>query len=127
LLSQTKDQATVARNYVLAILESHPATAALITGTTGDTIALSNRCDVVIQAASWRGTRGWSVPLVVADETALWRDTENSQNPSREIFRALTPAQISIPEPLLLSISTPFSKEGQFYEFHSRRGATRPA
>jgi Terminase large subunit, T4likevirus-type, N-terminal len=120
LLSQTRDQATVARGYVLSLLESHPVTKALIESSNGDVIALKNRCDVVLQAASFRSVRGFTVPLVVADEVALWRDADTSQNPAREIFRALTPSMVSVPLPLLLSISTPFAREGWFFDQHLR-------
>src|SRR6476660_3513047 len=40
LLSQTRDQAAVARGYVLALLESHPVTKALIERDNGDVISL---------------------------------------------------------------------------------------
>src|SRR5262249_18270843 len=96
---------------------------ALITSTSADTINLKNRCDIVIQAASFRSVRGFTIPLIVADEVALWRDTDTSLNPAKEIFRALSPAMISVPEPLMLSISTPFAKEGWFYEQHSKHFA----
>jgi hypothetical protein len=120
LLSQTRDQATVAKSYVLGLLESHPVTRSLIESSNGDVIRLSNRCDVVLQAASFRSVRGWTVPLVVADEVALWRDADTSVNPAKEIFRALAPSMVSVPGPLMLSISTPFAREGWFFEQHSK-------
>src|SRR5262245_42301180 len=43
-----------------------------------------------------------------------------STNPAKEIFRALAPGQATVPQPLLLSISSPFSKEGVFYETHAK-------
>jgi hypothetical protein len=80
----------------------------------------SFHCDISNQAASFRSVRGWTVPLVVADEVVLWRDADTSQNPAREIFRALTPSMVSVPEPLLLSISTPFARQGWFFDAHLR-------
>jgi hypothetical protein len=91
LLSQSKDQATVALGYVLGLLESNPVTAALIEGVTAEVISLRDGVDIVVTAASYRGVRGFSTPLVLADETSLWRDTESSVNPAKEIFRALAP------------------------------------
>jgi hypothetical protein len=120
LLSATRDQAAVAKGYVLGLLESHPVTKALIDGVGADTIRLTNQCDVVIQAASFRSVRGFTAPLVIADEVAFWRDNETSVNPAAEIFRALTPGQATVGQPLLLSISSPFAKEGAFYDFHTK-------
>jgi hypothetical protein len=120
LLSATRDQASVAKNYVLALLESDKVTKALIDGVSADTIQLTNGIDVVIQAASFRSVRGFTVPLVICDETAFWRDHETSTNPAKEIMRALTPGQSTVPQPLMLSISSPFAKEGAFYETHAK-------
>jgi hypothetical protein len=120
LISQTRDQAQVLRDYVLALLESNPVTKALIDGERSEIIRLNNGCDIQITHASFRSVRGFTCPLIVADEVAFWRDTETSTNPAKEIFRALAPRQATVPQPLMLSISSPFSKEGHFYETHSR-------
>ena len=120
LLSQSKDQATVARGYVLALLESNEVTAALIESVTAEVISLRNGVDLVVTAASYRGVRGFSCPLILADETSMWRDSETSTNPAKEIFRALAPGMASVPQPLMLSISTPWSKEGAHYETHAK-------
>jgi hypothetical protein len=120
LLSATRDQASVAKGYILALLESDPVTKHLIDGVSADTISLTNGIDVVIQAASFQSVRGFTCPLVICDETAFWRDHETSTNPAREIMRALAPGQSTVPQPLMLSISSPFAKEGVFFETHQR-------
>src|SRR6478736_5528111 len=89
LLATSKDQSTVAKNYVLALLESHEVTKHLIESVTAEEIILTNGIDVVIRAASFRGLRGHTAPLIIADEVAFWRDHETSTNPAKEIFRAL--------------------------------------
>ena len=102
------------------MLESHKVTKPLIDNVSADTISLTNRIDVVIQAASFRSVRGFTVPLVLRDEVAFWRDHETSTNPAKEIMRALAPSQSTVPVPLMLSISSPFAKEGVFYETHAK-------
>jgi hypothetical protein len=119
LLATSKDQSVVAKNYVTALLESHDITKALIETTTADMISLTNSIDIVITAASFRGVRGHTCPVVIGDEVSFWRDSETSVNPAKEIFRALAPGQSTVPQPLMLSISSPFSKEGYFYEQHA--------
>jgi hypothetical protein len=120
LLSQSKDQAVVAKGYVLDLLESHEVTRHLIDNVTAEEIILSNGIDVVIRAASFRGLRGHTCPLVLCDETAFWRDTETSVNPAQEVIRAITPSMSTVPQPLLLSIGSPFGKEGFFHTFYAR-------
>jgi hypothetical protein len=120
LLSQSKDQAVVAKGYVLDLLQSNEVTAALITGTSAEEISLSNGIDIVIRAATFRGLRGFTCCLVLCDEAAFWRDSETSLNPAGEIVRAIMPSMATVPDPLLLSISSPFSKEGYFAETHQK-------
>jgi hypothetical protein len=93
LLSATRDQAQVAKNYIVALLESDKVTKAMIEGQSADVIQLTNRIDITITAASFRSVRGFTCPLIIADEVAFWRDTETSTNPAREIMRALAPGQ----------------------------------
>jgi hypothetical protein len=120
LLSTSKDQSSVARGYILSLLESSEVTKPLIESVTTEEIILTNGVDIVIRAASFRGLRGHTCPLILADETAFWRDSETSLNPAQEVFRALAPGQSTVPRPLLLSISSPFAKEGVFHETHAR-------
>jgi hypothetical protein len=120
LLATSKDQSSVAKNYILALLESDEVTAPLIQSVSAELISLSNRVDIVCTAASFRGVRGHSTPVVIGDEVAFWRDHETSVNPAKEIFRALAPGQSTVPQPLMLSISSPFSKEGVFFEMHTK-------
>jgi len=57
----------------------------------------------------------------------MWRDSETSTNPAKEIFRALAPGMASVSQPLMLSISTPWAKEGQHYETTPSTSATMKA
>jgi hypothetical protein len=55
----------------------------------------------------------------VLEETAFWR-SELTANPDREVVNALRPALGTIPESLLISISTPYSRRGILYDTFRR-------
>ena len=53
--------------------------------------------------------RGYTVVAAICDEVAFWR-SEDSANPDVEIVAALRPAMATVPEPLLLGISSPYAR-----------------
>lgn len=65
----------------------------------------------------------------ICEEIAFWRD-EYSANPAKEILTALRPALATIPESLLIGISTPYSRFGylweQFTSFFGKSGKDTP-
>jgi hypothetical protein len=78
-------------------------------------IHLKNRVSIGIKTCSFRGVRGYTVACAVLEETAFWRSDE-SANPDREVITALRPALTTIPDSLLISISTPYSRRGVLWE-----------
>jgi hypothetical protein len=122
LLAVDKLQARVLRGYVLAALKDSPVLSALLEKTTAEEIYLRNGAVISIKSASFRGVRGYSIPLAVCEELSFWR-SEESANPDREIITALRPALATIPGSLLIGISSPYSRRGVLYdEFKTHYG-----
>jgi hypothetical protein len=122
-LGQNQKQAQVAFNYCAAIFESVPLLSALVKSTTADTISLTNRIDLEIRAASFRGLRGVTAVAVIGDEASFWRTDELSANADAEILNAIRPALATTGGPLIV-ISTPYAKQGAVYEtWRSHYGA----
>ena len=88
---------------------------ALMTRSTASVFELANGVDVMIAANGFRGIRGRPLLACVFDETSFWRD-ENAANPDKEIYRAVTPSLASLPNSMLVSISTPYRRQGLTYE-----------
>jgi hypothetical protein len=66
------------------------------------------------------------VVAALLDEVAFWR-SEDSANPDVEIVAALRPAMATVPEPLLLGISSPYARRGVLWEaFKTHYGQDRP-
>jgi hypothetical protein len=55
----------------------------------------------------------------VCDEAAFWRN-EESANPDVEILAALRPAMATIPDAMLLVISTPYARRGVLWDAYRR-------
>ena len=115
VLATDKKQARVIMRYVSALLENVPMLEAQIVRTGAEPIELGNRIVIEIQAASFRGVRGYTVVAALCDEIAFWRSDE-SANPDAEILDALRPAMATIPNSLLIGLSSPYAKRGVLYE-----------
>jgi hypothetical protein len=119
IFSSDRGSARVIFGYVLAFLEATPAFAALIERKTADTIDLTNGCTIQIATASFRTPRGYKIVFAGFDEVAFWR-TDDSANPDTEVTRAVRPSLASVPEALLIAISSPYSQRGELWRNYER-------
>lgn len=53
------------------------------------------------------------------DELAFWPTDETAAEPDREILAALRPAMSTIPDALLLCLSSPYARRGELYRAHA--------
>src|SRR5262249_26340557 len=74
---------------------------------------------VEVHTASWRALRGYTVVGACLDEVAFWR-SDDSANPDTEIVNALRPAMVTVPNALLVAISSPYSRRGVLWETFRR-------
>jgi hypothetical protein len=81
-----------------------------------ESISFKNNVRVDVGTASLRLVRGFTVIAAVVDECAFLRSEEGSANPAAEIFAALRPAMLTVPDALLLGISSPYAKRGVLWE-----------
>jgi Phage Terminase len=114
LLASDRRQARVLIRYVKAFLERVPMLRAMIENETADSIALNNGITIEVHTASFRSVRGYTVVAAICDEIAFWRSDE-SANPDVEILNALRPAMATIPNSMLLCLSTPYSRRGALW------------
>jgi hypothetical protein len=119
IIAADRKQARSIFRYIDGMLNAVPALANMIEESTADTITLNNRVVIEIATASFRVTRGYSFAAVLADETAMWRDSE-AANPDVEIFRALRPGLSSIPGSMLLNASSPYRRNGVLWTTFQR-------
>ncbi|MDP2928988.1 MAG: hypothetical protein Q8O01_02855, partial [Candidatus Omnitrophota bacterium] len=119
ILAVDRDQAAIIKRYVSGLIHSNPILAGMIENETRDEINLKNRVTIAIKTCSFRSVRGFTVLCAILEEIAFWR-SEDSANPDREVLAALRPALATVPNSLLIAISTPYSKSGVLYDQFKR-------
>src|SRR5262249_41186022 len=81
---------------------------------------------IEIHTASFRALRGYTVIGAVLDEVAFWR-SEDAANPDDEVINALRPAMATVPNALLVAITSPYSRRGiawkQYKKYYGKRGS----
>lgn len=114
ILAVDRDQASVAFRYARAFFEQ-PLLAPLLKRETADTLELTNDLAIEITTNDQRRVRGRTVIAAVFDEVAHWR-SENTTSPDLEVYRAVKPAMLTIPNAMLIGISSPYASRGLLFE-----------
>ncbi len=114
ILAVDRDQASVAFRYAKAFFEQ-PLLAPLLKRETADTLELTNDLAIEITTNDQRRVRGRTVVAAIFDEVAHWR-SENTSSPDLEVYRAVKPAMLTMPNAMLIGISSPYASRGLLWE-----------
>jgi hypothetical protein len=81
---------------------------------------------VVIEvfAASFRTARGFTAVGAIFDEIAFWHNEDSSRNPDHEIVSAVKPGLATIPDSLVVGLSSPYARRGVLWERYERHYGT---
>ena len=118
-LAVDKAQAALVLNYTRAFFERVPSLAALVVRETADGFMLRNGVDVAILTSDHRSIRGRTILLAIFDELAYWRG-EFSATPDKEVLRSVRGSMLTLPESMLIAISTAYRRDGLLYEQWAR-------
>jgi hypothetical protein len=116
ILSRAKSEAQQIKRYVDSIF-SAPALRWMVQGPqSAEVVRIQHDpkhpgCEISIRAATIMAGRSFATPLAVLDELAFFRADE-SANPDVEIIRSITPGMATVPDPLLLGLSSPYARRG---------------
>lgn len=111
IFAPDRKQSSVTFRYVVGLLKSVPALAALIVAETKTSIELSNGVIIEVLTAGKAEPRGRSYALAVIEEGAFL-PTDNSANPDVELLRAVRPGLARVPGSLLMVVSSPYARRG---------------
>jgi hypothetical protein len=120
VLAADKRQARVIFRYTRAMLQGVPMLAALIRHQTKESISLSNGIDIEVHVSSFRSVRGPTVVAAICDEIAFWQTDDTAADPDAEVLNALRPATASVPNALLLLLSSPYARKGELFLAHEQ-------
>jgi len=116
IIANDRPQAQIIKKYISGILDSKPVFRNQILDDLQWEVKLKNNITISVKTSNFRAVRGYTILCVIAEELSFWRDAETSANPAHEVLLALRPGMVSIPESLLIGISTPYGKFGYLFE-----------
>src|SRR5215510_6238963 len=114
VVAADRKQARVIFRYICAFFDRIATLASLVEKRTDEALHLKSGISVEVHTASFRSVRGYTVVCFIGDEIAFWRD-EASANPDTEILNAVRPATATVPDALVLCISTPHRRTGALW------------
>lgn len=114
-IANTARQAGIIFRYIRALIVGSPVLRPLIVRETADTLELSNATEIIVTPPNFRSVRGRTIVAAVLDECAFYAD-EESAIPDAELYAAILPAMATIPDALLIGISSPHGRSGLLFQ-----------
>src|SRR5262249_22040121 len=103
--------------YVRAFYQRVPMLANLVGETdTRSTFELTNDVEIQVVTNSVAAPRGLPVLCAVLDEVAFWRNDETHKDADEDVYRAIRPGTITVPNSKIIGISTPYAKRGLLWK-----------
>ena len=115
VIANDKQQAGIIKAYISGIFHGVACLRSLVEKETQETLELRNGVNIGVKTCSFRTLRGYTVLCAILEEIAFWR-SEESANPDKEILAAIRPALSTVPDSLLLGVSTPYSRAGVLFD-----------
>jgi hypothetical protein len=114
-LAVDRDQARIVLSYIKAFFDAIPDLGAMIVRETRFGLELNNGVSIEVTTNNFRQARGRTVVLACLDEVSFYR-SEDSATPDVEVYRAVTPRLATLPDSMLVGISSPYRKAGLLFE-----------
>jgi hypothetical protein len=114
VIAADRSQAQTILSYAKGILNIIAVFKQYIQTELKESIELSNGISIEVASCSFRLTRGRTLVCAIFDEVAFWR--VEGANPDKEILAAVRPAMATIPNSILIVISSPYARYGILYE-----------
>lgn len=119
VIAADRKQARVIKRYVSGLLHAHPSLEVIIERETAEAIWLTNGLCIEIHTCSFRSLRGYTCIGAAVDEVAFW-DTEDSANPDKEVLVALRAAMASVPEAMLIGLTSVYARRGEVWRMFEK-------
>jgi hypothetical protein len=119
IIAADRRQGRIIKRYVAGLLRAHPSLEILIERETTEAIWLTNGLCIEIHTCSWKTVRGYTCIGAAVDEIAFW-DSEDSANPDHEVLIALRAAMASVPEAMLVALTSVYARRGEAWRVFER-------
>jgi hypothetical protein len=119
IVAADRRQSRIIKRYISGLLRAHPSLEALIESETADAIWLTNGLCIEIHTCSYRSLRGYTCIGAAVDEVAFW-DSDDSANPDKEVLVALRAAMASVPEAMLIALTSVYARRGEVWRIFEK-------
>ena len=119
VISASKRQTQVVKNYALRMMKDSPALRPHIVNDTSEQIELANGISIMCLPCSSKNIRSFAFPAAVLDEVGFWR-YEGYADADKDVLSAVRPAMIQFRRPKLLMISTPWIRAGELWRYYNQ-------
>jgi hypothetical protein len=117
-LAVDRDQSKIVLGYVRSYFADIPYLRRMVQRETLNGFELVNGVDVTVATTDFRAVRGRPVLCAVLDEVAFWSDATMA-SPDTEVYTAMLPGTATLPQSLVIGISTPYRRGGLLFEKHA--------
>jgi hypothetical protein len=114
-LAVDRNQSRVVLDYIKSFFADIPMLNSLVTRSTAIGFQLRNSVDIEISTNSFKSIRGRPFAVVILDECAFY-SSENSATPDLELFKAIEPGLATLPNSMIIAISTPWRRSGLLHQ-----------
>ena len=114
-IANTREQGAIVFRMIAALMNESAILRPLIVRETADSLVLSNGAEIVVSSPNYRSVRGRTVVAAILDECAFYAD-EESAIPDTELYAAILPAMSTIPDALMIGISSPHGRSGLLFQ-----------
>ena len=119
VLATDRMQARVIMRYIQSFIKDTPLLATMVVKTSAESIELDNCITIQVTSCTIRAPRGYTVVAALCDEIAFWR-SDDTANPDTEILTSLRPAMSTIPNAMLICLSSPYARRGAMWDAHRK-------
>lgn len=114
IVAVDKAQAMIIFRYIQSIIDAVPMFKSKVVRERAMDLELSNRVQIIIRTSSYASVRGYTLAMVILEEVSFWR--VEGVNPDHEILLALRPGLSTIPNSMLVAVSSPYGRAGILYD-----------
>jgi len=119
VIAAGRKQARTVMRYMTGLINAVPMLRQMLAAEpTKEAIELTNRVTIEVLTASVAAVRNYTMVSAVCDEIAFWPTDEDGANPDVEILNALRPCMGTIPDSVLIALSSPYARRGTLWESH---------
>jgi len=118
-LAVDREQARIVLRYIKAFFDAIPDLGAMVTRETRFGLELDNGVSIEVTTNNFRQSRGRTVLLAILDEVAFYR-SDDSATPDAEVYRAIVPSLATLPNSMLVAISSPYKKAGLLWDKYKK-------